>query len=125
MTSGLNIRVSIWRMGYRDDDSIGGAVFSGTVLYSGIACRMQAQPVEQVLLQQGLETERTFTAVIVPGTLSIRERDELEVTAPFDHPYINKRFRIEAMRWSDFNPRNPRNYIMLDLSRSVRAHSEQ
>lgn len=125
MTSGLNIRVSIWRFEQQDDDSVGGAIYSGTLLYREVLCRIQAQPIEQVLLQQGLETLRTFDAIVVPGTLSIEERDELEVTFPYDHPYINKRFRIEGMRWSDHNPRDPRGYIMLSLTRSVQAHEQQ
>lgn len=125
MTAGLNTRASIWRMDDAADDAVGGAVYTGTVAYSNVLCRFQAQPIEQVLLQQGLETNRTFTAVIVPGTLVIYERDEFELTYPYDDPYVNKRFRIEAVRWSDHNPRDPRRYIMLDLSRSVQAHKEQ
>jgi hypothetical protein len=125
MSAGLNIRSNIWRVTQGTDDLVGGAVITGTVVYENVLTRLEAQPEQQLLLQQGLETVRTFTAVVVPGTMVIKERDELEVIAPFDHPYYGDRFRIVSMRYSTHNPRDPRNYVMLSLIRSVRAHSLQ
>ncbi len=123
MTAGLNNRCTIWRIGYSADDYVGGAVITGTATYTEVLCRFQAKPVQQLLLQQGLETERTFTAVIVPGTLDVRERDEFQLTHPYDSPYYSGMFRIVGLRYSDHNPRDPRNYLMLDMVRSVRSHA--
>lgn len=123
--AGLNCSINIWRFDQKDDDDVGGAIYSGTLRYTKIPCRIQAQPIEQVLLQQGLETNKTFDAIIVPGTLAVYERDEIEVIAPCDHPYYKDKFRVESVRYSDNNPRDPRAYIMLTLTRSVLAHAQQ
>ena len=125
MTAGLNLKSSIWRIDYEADNSVGGAVTTGTVVYENVFTRLQANMEEQLLLQQGLETQRTFRVVVVPGTMDIRERDELEVTQPTDHIYYNKRFRIIGVTYSNFTPRDPRNYLMLTLDRSVRTHDRQ
>ncbi len=93
MTAGLNIKSSIWRIDYETDNTVGGAVTTGTVVYENVFTRLQSNPEEQLLLQQGLETERTFKVVVVPGTMDIRERDELQVTAPTDHIYYGQRFK--------------------------------
>ncbi len=123
--AGLNCRVDIYRINYGDDDDVGGAVTTGTVQYQGISARIQPSSPEQLLLQQGLETNRTFQATIVPGTLTIHERDEIEVVQPTDHAYYGDRFRVIGVQASDLNRRDPRNYMILHLSRSVRAHSKQ
>lgn len=127
MTAGLNTKVTIWRVSTsgQADDSVGGAQPTGTVAHQNVLARIEANPEEQLLLQQGLETARTFNAVLVPGTLDIRERDELEITQPDDHIYYGVRFRIVGIRYSSHNRRDPRNYIMLSLTRSVRAHAVQ
>lgn len=125
MTAGSNCRVDIYRIGWGTDDLVGGAVTTGTLQYQNVYCRFQANPEEQLILQQGLETVRTYSAVIIPGTLDIRERDEVEVAQPTDHQYYGDRFRVVGMRFADFPPRDPRNYIMLQLTRSVRAHNNQ
>lgn len=125
MTAGLNNRFRIWRMEEMDDDYVGGSSLSGTVVYSNIQGRMQAQDVDQVFLAQGLETVRQFNAVIIPGTLDVRERDELELIQPKDHWEYGNRFRVMAVSHSDHNPRDPRNYLRLQLTRSVRAHGQQ
>lgn len=125
MTAGKNCRATIWRMVNLTDDSIGGAVISGTVAYGGLEIMLDSNPSEQILLQQGYETQNTFTATVVPGTLDIRERDELEVTEPVDSMYYQERFRIVGVQHSSHNHRDPRNYIMLDLVRSERSHTVQ
>ena len=123
--AGMNIRFRIHRITTPTDDHVGGAVVTGTVSYDQIQGRFQAQPESQLLLQQGLETERTYTAIVIPGTLDIQERDEVEVIQPTDHHYYGKRFRVVGARYSDLNPRDPRNYILLSLMRSVVAHGQQ
>lgn len=122
MTAGMNRRVNIWRFSTPTDDVVGGAVLTGTVVHYNLPFRMQADPDEQLLLQQGLETEKTFSAIVVPGTLDIRERDEVEIIAPIDDVYYQKHFRILSVRFSDHNTRDPRNRTLLKLSRSERAH---
>ena len=121
----MNCRIKLWRMDNIDDDEVGGSVVSGTVAYTDIRARIEANPDEQLLLQQGLETTRTFNALIVPGTLDIRERDELEVTAPSNHIYYADRFRIMGVQYSSMDTSNPNNYARLAMIRSVRSHNVQ
>lgn len=125
MVAGLNVRFDLWRIDWADDDYQGGAVVTGSVVAENLLGRLQAREEEQIVLQQGLETVKVFTVILQPGTGTIYERDELELVAPYDHPYMNDRFRILSMRWSDHNPRDPRNYLILQTSRSVRAHQQQ
>lgn len=125
MVAGLNTRVRIWRMDDIADDIVGGARISGTVAYDYVRARIEANPEEQLLLQQGLETNRTFNALVVPGTLDIRERDELEIVRPYDHVYYGQRFRIIGIQFSSMDKSNPNNYARLSLTRSVRAHGVQ
>lgn len=125
MSAGLNQLCSIWRMTNLSDDEVGGAVITGTVVYSGLQCRIDSKPPEQILVQQGLETIRTYTAIVVPGTLDIRERDELQITHPTDDVEYGWRYRIIGMQFSTHNRRDPRNYIILNMVRTVRAHTRQ
>lgn len=123
--AGDNVRFRIYRITTPTDDIVGGAQVSGTVAYDQVQGRFQSQKVSQLLLQQGLETEHIFTARLIPGTLIIYERDELEVVEPPDHLEHGHRFRIIDVRPSDHNPRDPRNYVLLDLVRSIKAHKNQ
>jgi len=123
--AGRNCLLSVWRWKFLVDDSVGGAVPTGTYVYRDLPALLMENEEEQLLLQQGLETQKTFSANIVPHWLIINERDEIEVVAPTDHPYYGKRFRITNIRFSTHNRRDPRGYILLSLSRSVRAHGQQ
>ena len=125
MVAGKNRRCNIWRITFDPDDVVGGAQPTGTVAYFDVMIRMQANPEQQILLQQGLETLKTFTALVIPGTLTVHERDEIEITEPHDDIYHGERFRVVGVRYSDLNPRDPRNYIMLELIHSERAHQHQ
>jgi hypothetical protein len=123
--AGSNVRANIWRISWGADDVVGGAVTTGTLYYQNVYARFQANPEEQLILQQGLETVRTYTATIILGTLDIRERDEFEVSKPTDHRYYGERFRIIGVQYTDLNKRDPRNYMILQMTRSVRAHDKQ
>jgi len=125
MTAGLNLRINIWRITQAPDDVVGGASITGTVSYYNVQARMNANEEQQLLLQQGLETMRTFNMTVSPGTLDIKERDEIQIVVPFNHPYIDDRFRVVGIRYQDLDPTDPRSYMLLSLTRSVRAHAIQ
>lgn len=125
MVAGSNLNCRIWRMTAQDDDAVGGAQLSGTVVYEHVYARIEANPEDQLLLQQGIETEKTFNALVVPGTADIRERDELEIVAPYYHPYYGVRFRIVGVQRSSMDLRNPNVYTRLSMIRSVRSHATQ
>jgi len=123
MIQGCNVKVDIWRITETTDDASGGAVITGTVVYSAYPARIQQQEVEMLLLQQGLETPKIFNVTMYPGTLDIRERDELEVVQPYNYQIVNQRMRILNVRPADFAPNDPRNYLMLTCTRSVQSHA--
>lgn len=123
--AGMNIRANVWRYTYSTDDAVGGANPTGTVVYSRVWMRMEQDEPEKLLQQQGIETTKMFTATAVPATLDIREHDEIVVVLPKDHYYYNERFRIMGVRPASLVPRDPRNYLILNLVRSERAHTIQ
>jgi hypothetical protein len=123
MSAGQNIKIKNWRITNQPDNSVGGSVVTGTVT-GYYDARLTAVPPSQLLLQQGLEVERTFNVTVTPVG-DIRERDEIEVIAPTDHNYYGARFRVRGVTFSDFNPRDPRAYMLLSVSRSVIAHGRQ
>lgn len=125
MTAGLNLLVTIWRYTYPSDDAVGGAVPSGTMLYTNIEARIQAEKPTMALLEQGLEVPTLFTAVLHPGTLLIEHNDEVEVTAPAISTYYGEHFRIVGMQHTSTYPDDPRGYVLLNLRRSERAHALQ
>jgi hypothetical protein len=125
MTAGQNLRCTVFRYTEGTDDLVGGATVTGTAVYTNIQLRLEEQPVQQLLLQQGLETQKTFEGIVVPGTMIIKERDEIEVTYPIEDVRYGKRFRIINARPSSMNTRDPRSYITLTLVRSERAHNIQ
>ena len=125
MPAGMTCRGRIWKIDYGDDDIVGGAMITGSVVYSNVPARIESNPEEQVLLQQGLQTLRTFNALIVPGSLDVKERDELEVIAPSNHIYYAARFRIMGIQYSSMDTSNPNNYARLSMVRSVESRAVQ
>ena len=122
---GFNLRFEIERTNWQSDDEVGGAVTSGTVVHAGIRGRLQGEPTEQVLLMQGLETDRVLRFTLQPGNLDIRERDYARVTYPTNHPYYNVNLRIVSVTYSNLSPNDRRDYMIVDVTRSVRAHEIQ
>ena len=123
--AGMNIRVQVWRMSNDSDDSVGGSMITGSVVYSSIQAFMQENQVSMMMGQAGLETLNVFNFTLIPGTLIVYERDELEITHPSDHYFYGDRFRVVSSRHSSHNPRDPRNYLLLSTTRSVRMHRQQ
>ena len=122
---GLNLRITIWRILNEPDDEVGGAIITGTPIYGNIRARMAETRPTQVMLEQGLAVDRIWTAIVVPGTLQIYERDELEITSPINHLFLNQRFRILGVRHDSIHPSDLRGHIELHLSRIERARAEQ
>jgi hypothetical protein len=126
MTAGFNIKARVWRVCFANsDDVVGGAVVTGTYVYCDVPARMHEKPVDHVFFQQGIEVVKTFQMMVKPSTLMIYDRDEVEITWPTDHRFYGKRFRVMGDAYTNFHPREERGYLILDLTRSVRAHANQ
>lgn len=120
--AGYNLVLEIERVNYDPDDAVGGAILTGTVVHELVYGRLQGAVPEMILLAQGLETDRMFTLEIYRHW-DIRERDFARVTFPIDHPYYNVDLRIMGVAYSNFT--GPRKYMILTVTRDVRAHSKQ
>ena len=126
MVAGFNIKVRVWRVSFANaDDVVGGAVVTGTYAYSNVQARLHEMPVDHVFFQQGIEVTKSFRMMVKPSTLMIYDRDEVEVTWPPGHRFYGDRFRVMGDAYTNFHPREDRGYLILDLTRSVRAHANQ
>jgi hypothetical protein len=122
--AGSNVIGRIWRISQDTDNSSGGAMITGTVVHERVHLRIQQQPEEMLLLQQGYETPKTWTALCDPVTLDIDERYELEIYLPTNYYLTNKRLRITNHRPADFTPSDARNYVLLTLMRMHKSHAQ-
>lgn len=118
---GLNLKVSFIQNSNVGDDSSGGAIITGTVAYSDIPIRLSARRPSQQALEQGLEVDRIFDMIIVGQSLSLNERDEVQVTSPVDSPYLNEQFRIMGIQHDS----RRKGHTEFTLSRIERSRSEQ
>lgn len=128
MTAGVNVWFDVYRMESAEDDVVGGAQVTGTLIYERIPGRMKEQEPEQLVLQQGLEVTKIFEILLVdkkPIGMDIRERDEVEIVAPYNHHFLSDRFRAIGVRNSSLNPSNRRANLLITATRSERAHANQ
>lgn len=120
MTAGLNLIGNVWRF-TTNDDSIGGALPTGTVIYTNVEARIHAAKPTLALLEQGLETPTIFTGVLAPGNISLQHNDQLEITSPPISDYYQKKFVVIGIQNLGFY--DPRKYVVVTLRRLVIAHS--
>jgi hypothetical protein len=97
MTTGLNLRGNVIRMEQQTDDSVGGAVLSGTVVGNNLLMAIYSRRPSQMSLEQGLETDAFFDATVKCG-VAIYERDLVEVTCPANSPHYGLRFRVMGIQ---------------------------
>ena len=120
MRAGNNLRARIWRFSYIADDSVGGAVPSGTVIHESVEARSQdASPIAAFAIQ-GVETNKVHQVQVYPGTLDIREYDQFEIISPPNHPYVNLMMRIDTVQKPNFHPSDPRGYLLLTMVRATK-----
>lgn len=106
------------------DDSIGGAVLTGTVLYDSVNGRVQSLKPTEAQVIQGLEWDRILRCEVYPNTLDIRENDEAEVIWPPQHYYLNTRFKVWKVQRDGLHPMDRRNIIELTLVRYYFSRSQ-
>ena len=76
---GFNLRIDVWRIDQDPDDYVGGAMLTGTLLYSGVQARLEDEAAPLILQAQGLETTHIYNCMVRPTTLDIHENDEVKV----------------------------------------------
>lgn len=121
MTAGLIHTGKIWRFQYLQDDDVGGAMPTGTVLYEPVFARIFSEKPTMALLEQGLETPAMYSAIIEPGDIAIQNNDQLEIISPNISPYKGLKFVII----SDPTPSmlDSRRYWKVIMRRFQIAHS--
>ncbi len=98
MRAGLNLKADIIRISYGDDDEVGGAVVTGSCVYSDLAVAISPRRPSQSSLEQGLEVPGLYDLTCRAKSVTLFERDEVQVTWPLDHPHYSCRFRIVGVQ---------------------------
>ena len=125
MSAGFVLSGNIWQFTDHVDD-VGGSTPSGTVVYENVQLRLQNSPNSLDLNIQGYETSKFFSATVQPrpGMNLVEKKHYLEVLSPPNHRYYQKMFRIESIQEPNFHPADKRRYLVINLTRSDIAHSE-
>jgi hypothetical protein len=121
MTAGLLHTGHIIRFSYPADDSVGGALPTGTTLYTPVFARIFTEKPTLALLEQGLETAELYSAILEPGNLSINHNDQFQVDAPNISPYLNEKFVIISIQSPSML--DDRRYLRVVMRRFEIAHS--
>lgn len=102
MTAGLHMKVDIIQINMSADDNIGGAVTTGTTVFSSLPAVLTPRRPSQASLEAGLETDAiydfTCRAMLARANVIINERDEILVTFPPGHALLNLRFRVTGFQ---------------------------
>ena len=125
MPAGLNQVCRLIRFSYLNDDVVGGAVPSGTVLYSSLDIRIQSEKPTQALVEQGLQTPTIYTAMLFEGNIEIEHNDQVEVILPAVGWFYGKKFRVIGIQRSSNHPAQDRNQIKLMLRRWEKSHDNE
>jgi len=122
--AGLNLQGRLWRYQYEDDE-VGGAIPSGTILRETLFCRIEQLKSTQVLLEQGLEIPEMFQGFLyyTGETLDIAHNDQLEIYSPPVSPWYNKRFRIVGYRHSSHS--DVRRFVEVTMRRHELTRTEE
>ena len=124
MRAGHNLLVSIWRNTYPRDDSVGGALPSGSVVYENIQGRIQSATPIPAFAMQGVETNKIFIGTFFPGILDIQEYDQCEVTSPPNSPHFGLKYRIDTVQKSSMHPSDPRSQLIVTMVRATKHGNE-
>ena len=130
MVAGLNLTVAIWRF-IDTDDSVGGSVPSGTMVYKNVQGRridhlVHIRKIPQLeAQQQGLESGRYNLFELQPATIDVRENDEIQITNPPNNWDYLHYFRVISIMREGYHPADRRGIRLCSCRRSVQAHGIQ
>ncbi len=117
MPGGLNRVCELTTFSYPSDDSSGGAVPSGTVVYENLSIRIEPVKPSQVLLEQGLQVPTLFSAMVFAGNIEVKHNDQIRFTAPVNDRYYNKKYRVIVVQNSGNHFSQDKNQIRVTLRR--------
>jgi hypothetical protein len=122
MVAGMRLRVTVHSISQGADDEVGGAVHTGTAGIVSIPAAVEYLKPSTILLEQGIEIKRMARVMVQPGSLTIYERDELEVVGPPGHEDIGLFFRVASVDRTGFSPNDTRaRHLVLTCERMGRG----
>jgi hypothetical protein len=125
MPGGMNRVCELITFSYLSDDSSGGAVPSGTVLYPRLSARIEQNMPTQVLLEQGLTVPTTYQVMLFPGNIEVKHNDQIRFVAPVNGDWFyDKKFRVIGLTRSSSHPANDRNLVKVIVKRWEESHAE-
>lgn len=113
---------SLITFSYPNDDSVGGAVPSGTVVYERLDARIEANMPTQVLMEQGVDVIPTWQVLIHPGNIDANHNDQIVFTAPQNDWFYGKKFRVVGITRSSSHFGNDRALIKFIVKRWGESH---
>jgi hypothetical protein len=78
---------------------------------------MKAEKPTTALLEQGVDVQPIFSALLFPGNIVIEHNDQIEILKPDYGWYAGKKFRVIGVQRDSENPWDERNQIRLTLKR--------
>lgn len=125
MSAGKTLLANIWDYTYTNDE-VAGAVPSGTVLYERVEMRIHSITPTQALLEQGIEDISMFKGIIMNHTIEVENNNEIEVTHPWNTPYVNERFRVVGNpQRTSMGASDSRSYLVVMLRRIEKSRTIQ
>jgi len=90
----MDCRLRVFSEYANEDDAIGGAVITGTVIFEWVAARIEDVPTEMSILLQGIITNQGYMVSMYPGNLLIENNYYVAVMYPTKHELYNKLLRV-------------------------------
>ena len=125
MTAGFTTLMRVWHLTNNSDDSIGGALTTGTVIYDNVPATITETGGSITMAQQGYEVPATYKVYAKMPQGVIQELDELEIRYPSSHPLYGKHLRVVRIHLLALNSGSRRNFVYMTVSRSDHAHANQ
>lgn len=123
--AGFNCVGQIYRPVFGDDDLIGGAIPTGTILYDFVPVRIEPLEPTMALLEQGLETPHFYRMAVDARAYAPQENDEIEITMPVNSWYYGHRFRLVSVQHASIGSNDPRRQTLIIARRMDVAHGKQ
>lgn len=122
MPAGFVQTCKLIHFNYPQDDSVGGSVPSGTVVYENLNIRMKSEKPTMALIEQGVDVKEIFSALLFAGNAVVSHNDQIQITAPAYGWFYGKKFRVIGVQRSSGNYWEDRNQIRLTLRRLGESH---
>ena len=118
--TGLREKFQITRQGYEEDDEIGGAVYTGTVIQT-VWGRLQPLSRSMMSLEQGIEAGSNFSLEL-PNKAQVTENDIVTLVFPKSHEFYQTRFLVTSVQSTSM--RDSRAFKRLVIRRVERGRSK-